>query len=202
MIAATGWLQSLLAAPESADVPRRVQVLEEIWALLGSERVAKYYQSCQKLARSYGVANMSVAHRIADLRSQADDGTATAKVAMGILADTQTQILFRQPTDQIAEATQILGLTSHEAEHPPASRPGRSPVERRRPRRRRPPPHRTDGVAHLRDQPKGDDMNPLPNDFRLVRFGTGCLRGTSTRATRATSSPRASTSTQSSWRTC
>ena len=54
MIAATGWLQALLAAPESEHVPRRIQVLEEIWALLGSERVAKYYQSCQKLARAYG----------------------------------------------------------------------------------------------------------------------------------------------------
>ena len=41
MIAATGWLQGLLSAPESEDVPRRIQVLEEIWALLGSERVAK-----------------------------------------------------------------------------------------------------------------------------------------------------------------
>ncbi|MCB0989639.1 MAG: DUF87 domain-containing protein [Acidimicrobiales bacterium] len=115
MIAATGWLQSLLAAPESEHVPRRVQVLEEIWALLGSERVAKYYQSCQKLARSYGVANISVAHRIADLRAQTNDGTAAAKVSMGILADTQTQILFRQSADQIPEAVQNLGLTTHEA---------------------------------------------------------------------------------------
>lgn len=114
MIAATGWLQSLLAAPESTDVPRRVQVMEEIWALLGSERVAKYFQSCQKLARAYGVANVSVAHRLADLRAQADDGTAAAKVATGILADTQTQVLFRQPTDQLAEVGELLGLTGFE----------------------------------------------------------------------------------------
>ena len=116
MIAATGWLQSLLAQPETGTVPRRIQVLEEIWALLGSERVAKYFQSCQKLARAYGVANVSVAHRLADLRAQADDGTAAAKIAAGILADTQTQILFRQPADQIAELTQLLGLSSHEAQ--------------------------------------------------------------------------------------
>ncbi len=126
MIAATGWLQSLLAAPESEHVPRRVQVLEEIWALLGSERVAKYYQSCQKLARSYGVANISVAHRIADLRAQSDDGTSAAKVSMGILADTQTQILFRQSADQIPEATSMLGLTSYEAQLLPQLVRGRS----------------------------------------------------------------------------
>lgn len=116
MIAATGWLQSLLATPSTANAPRRVQVLEEIWALLGSERVAKYYQSCQKLARAYGVANIAVAHRIADLRAQAGDGTAAAKISIGLLADTQTRILFRQSTDQIAEAKELLGLTEVEAD--------------------------------------------------------------------------------------
>ncbi len=126
MIAATGWLQALLAAPESEHVPRRIQVLEEIWALLGSERVAKYYQSCQKLARAYGVANISVAHRISDLRAQTDDGTSAAKVSMGLLADTQTRILFRQSSDQVPEATELLGLTSVEARILPELARGRS----------------------------------------------------------------------------
>jgi hypothetical protein len=115
MIPATGWLQALLATPESDHVPRRVQVLEEIWALLGTTRVARYLQSCQKLARTYGVANISVAHRIADLRAQADDGTAANKIAAGLLADTQTRILFRQSSDQMTEAVDLLGLTSVEA---------------------------------------------------------------------------------------
>ena len=126
MIAATGWLQALLAAPESEDVPRRIQVLEEIWALLGSERVAKYYQSCQKLARAYGVANISVAHRISDLRAQTDDGTSAAKVSMGLLADTQTRILFRQSSDQVPEAKVMLGLTDVEAELLPKLAVGRA----------------------------------------------------------------------------
>ena len=126
MIAATGWLQALLAAPEGEDVPRRIQVLEEIWALLGSERVAKYYQSCQKLARAFGVANISVAHRISDLRAQSDDGTSAAKVSMGILADTQTRILFRQSSDQIPEAVSLLGLSAVEAEILPRLARGRS----------------------------------------------------------------------------
>ena len=115
MIAATGWLQSLLAAPESEQVPRRVQVLEELWALLANERVARYYQACQKLARRYGVANIAVTHRIADLRAQTDDGTAAAKIASGLLADTQTRVLFRQQSDQVAEARELLGLSAVEA---------------------------------------------------------------------------------------
>jgi hypothetical protein len=36
-------------------------------------------------SRAYGVANIAVAHRISDLRAQADDGTATAKITAGLL---------------------------------------------------------------------------------------------------------------------
>ncbi len=115
MVAATAWLQALLAAPEGAEVPRRYQVLEECWALLGSERTAKYLQSCYKLSRAYGVSNIAVAHRISDLRAQSDDGSSAAKVAMGLLGDTDIRVVFRQSTDQVAEATALLDLTSTEA---------------------------------------------------------------------------------------
>lgn len=97
MIAATAWLQALLAAPEGAEVPRRTQVLEECWALLGSERTAKYLQSCYKLSRAYGVANIAVAHRIADLRPQSDDGSSAAKGGHGPAG--------RQPTSGSSSAS-------------------------------------------------------------------------------------------------
>jgi len=112
MLAATAWLQSVLARP---DGPPRLQVLDEAWSLLASERTSRYLQSCWKLGRSYGVANMAIVHRLSDLRAQADDGTATAKVAAGLLADTQTRVLFRQATDQVPEARSLLGLTATEA---------------------------------------------------------------------------------------
>ena len=115
MIAATAWLQTLMAAPAGPTTPQRMQVIDEAWALLGNERTARYLQACWKLCRSYGVANIAVAHRISDLRSQADDGTATAKVAMGLLADTQTRVLFSQSTDQMEETKAMLGLTEREA---------------------------------------------------------------------------------------
>ena len=123
MVATTGWLQAMLAR---ADGPPRIQVLDEAWALLGSERTARYLQSCWKLSRAYGVANMAIVHRLSDLRAQADDGTATSKVAAGLLADTQTRVLFRQSTDQIADARALLGLTSTEAELLPRLARGRA----------------------------------------------------------------------------
>jgi type IV secretory pathway VirB4 component len=112
MLAATAWLQTILARP---DGPPRIQLLDEAWSLLGGEHTARYLQACWKLGRSYGVANIAIVHRPSDLRSQADDGTATSKVAMGLLADTQTRVLFRQSTDQIAEVKSLLGLTTTEA---------------------------------------------------------------------------------------
>src|SRR5205807_6436777 len=80
-----------------------------------SERTSRYLQACWKLGRAYGVANIAIVHRLSDLRAQADDGSATAKVSMGLLADTQTRVLFRQASDQIPDARALLGLTATEA---------------------------------------------------------------------------------------
>src|SRR2546421_40606 len=112
MLPATAWLQTVL---RRAGGPPRLQVLDEAWSLLASERTSRYLQACWKLGRAYGVANLAIVHRLSDLRSQADDGTATAKVAMGLLADTQTRILFRQSSDQVPDAKTLLGLTTTEA---------------------------------------------------------------------------------------
>lgn len=112
MLATTAWLQAVLAR---SDGPPRLQVLDEAWSLLASERTSRYLQSCWKLGRAYGVANLAIVHRLSDLRAQADDGTAAAKVSMGLLADTQSRVLFRQASDQIDDARSLLGLTSTEA---------------------------------------------------------------------------------------
>jgi hypothetical protein len=113
LLAATAWLQNILAR---RDGQHRIQVLDEAWRLLGSERTTRYLQACWKLCRDYGVANIAVVHRISDLRAQADDGTTTAKVSMGLLADTQTRVLFRQASDQLAEARRLLALNTTETE--------------------------------------------------------------------------------------
>jgi type IV secretory pathway VirB4 component len=112
MAATAGWLQQLIARPG----PQRVQVLDESWGLLGSRHTAGYLQSCFKLGRAYGVANICIAHRPSDLGAQADDGTATAKVAAGLLADSATKIILRQAADQLELAARSFGLTAPETE--------------------------------------------------------------------------------------
>jgi type IV secretory pathway VirB4 component len=115
MAAGAAWLQGALGAPRGPDDRRRVQVFDEAWALLASERTARYLQVCFKLCRAWGVANIAVTHRISDLSAQADDGTATTKIAAGLLADTQTRVVFRQSSDQTPSARALLGLTDTQA---------------------------------------------------------------------------------------
>ena len=134
----------MLASPTG---PPRLQVLDEAWSLLASERTSRYLQSCWKLGRAYGVANLAIVHRLSDLRSQADDGSATAKVSMGLLADTQTRVLFRQSSDQVADARALLDLTTTEAPDPVPALPGPGDLEGRRALGDRPARHRSPASA-------------------------------------------------------
>lgn len=112
MTATAGWLQQLMACPG----PQRVQVLDEAWALLANRHTAAFLQACHKLGRTYGVANICIAHRPSDLAAQADDGSATAKIAAGLLADSATKIILRQAPDQLAAVATHFGLTGPETQ--------------------------------------------------------------------------------------
>lgn len=114
MAAAHGWLNERMATRTGRQW---VQVLDEAYWLLGNLRMARYLQSSWKLGRSYGVANIAVAHRPSDLAAQADDGSATAKIAAGLLADTATKVVFRQAPGEVAGAGgELLGLREVERE--------------------------------------------------------------------------------------
>jgi hypothetical protein len=78
--------------------------------LLSNPHVARYYQACQKLSRTYGIANIAVSHRLEDFTAQTDDGTSTTKIGAGLVADTQTAVLFNLPPAQAAQAADVFGL--------------------------------------------------------------------------------------------
>lgn len=109
MLAATSWL----AAAHQRDSPRRViQVIDEAWAAV--RHGARHFQGSLKLSRTYGVSTWLICHRPADLTAQADDGTATAKIAAGLLSDIQTRVVFRQPPDQVPVAAELFALSERE----------------------------------------------------------------------------------------
>ena len=93
MMAATHWLSAVL---QRRSERRVIQVIDEAWAAV--LHGARHFQSSLKLARTYGVSTWLICHRPSDLTAQADDGTADAKIAAGLLSDIQTRILLRQPS--------------------------------------------------------------------------------------------------------
>jgi type IV secretory pathway VirB4 component len=109
MMAATHWLGAVLQRESDRRV---IQVIDEAWAAV--LHGARHFQSSLKLARTYGVSTWLVCHRPSDLTAQADDGTADAKIAAGLLSDIQTRVLLRQPSDQLPIAAELFGLTERE----------------------------------------------------------------------------------------
>ena len=95
---------------------RRIVVLDEAWRLLANLAAARWLQDSFKLARAYGVQNVAIVHRLSDLTAAGDAGTAQVQLAVGLLQDTQTQVVFRQPPGELTRARELLGLNEVEAE--------------------------------------------------------------------------------------
>ena len=109
MVAATHWLAGALRGHPQR---RSIQVVDEAWAAV--KHGAAYFPSSLKLSRTFGVATVLVCHRPSDLTAQADDGTASAKIAAGLLSDIQTRVLLRQPPEQLAAAAEMFDLSERE----------------------------------------------------------------------------------------
>lgn len=127
MTCAIAWLQAACGreavstsgeeAPSGGPaVPKRLVVLDEAWAVLSDLAVARWAQASFKLARARGVCNVVVVHRISDLRAAGSDGSAEQKVADGLLADSETRVVFGQPPSEAALTAQMLRLTATETE--------------------------------------------------------------------------------------
>jgi len=104
---ATAWLQALLSYERQQ---KRLVVVDEGWAILRDLSVARWMQSAFKLSRAYGVANVVVLHRLSDLTDAGEDGSAEKKLAEGLLADTETKVVFAQPPSEAELTARLLGL--------------------------------------------------------------------------------------------
>jgi hypothetical protein len=112
MICATSWLHAALAIP---DGRRRYVLVDEAWALLHSVSTARWLQASYKLCRQYGVANVAAIHRLSDLSAAGAEGSEQHQLALGLLADAETRVIYRQPHSEVAAARELLGLTDTEA---------------------------------------------------------------------------------------
>jgi hypothetical protein len=111
MTCATGWLQAIFAQHGG---PKRLVVVDEAWAVLHDLATARWLQATFKLARAVGVANVAVVHRLSDLRAAGAEGSAQQRLAEGLLADTETRVVFGQPPSEAETTRRLLRLSGTE----------------------------------------------------------------------------------------
>jgi type IV secretory pathway VirB4 component len=120
-ICVAAWVQRALHGETGV---RRIVALDEAWRLLGSVATARWLQHSFKLARAYGVQNIAIVHRLSDLSAAGSADSVQVQLALGLLEDTQTQVIHRQPPGELHRVRELLGLNDVEAEVVSHLRPG------------------------------------------------------------------------------
>ena len=121
MACATAWLQHAVRAEHHQRV---IVVVDEAWAILSNLGVARWLQASWKLSRALGIANMAVLHRLSDLRSVGDGDSEQVGLAQGLLADSETRVVYGQSPGEVDRSAELLGLTATEAALVPQLRRG------------------------------------------------------------------------------
>jgi hypothetical protein len=124
MACATAWLQAALSRTASESRRQVFLVVDEAWAILSNLGVARWLQSSWKLSRAFGVSNVAVLHRVSDLHSVGASDSEQVALAQGLLADSETRVIYAQSPGELAVASDLLSLSSTEAELLPQLRRG------------------------------------------------------------------------------
>lgn len=113
MACAAAWLQS---AVRVENRNRIIVVVDEAWAILSNLGVARWLQTSWKMSRAMGVANIAVLHRLSDLRAVGSVGSEQVNLAEGLLADSETRVVYAQSPGEVALTGELLGLTETETD--------------------------------------------------------------------------------------
>jgi type IV secretory pathway VirB4 component len=117
MACATAWISALLArTAERPGRERLINVADESWKIVQHAGLGEWFQSNFKLARQFGVMNLVVLHKLADLQAAGDAGSRAARIAEGLIADASTRIVYHQDESQVPLTRTLLGLSHSESE--------------------------------------------------------------------------------------
>jgi type IV secretory pathway VirB4 component len=117
MACATAWMSALLARmAERPGRERLVNVADESWKIVQHTGLGEWFQSNFKLARQFGVMNLVVLHKLADLQAAGDAGSRAARIAEGLIADASTRVVYHQDESQVELTRTLLGLSESEAQ--------------------------------------------------------------------------------------
>ncbi|HEX4012090.1 MAG TPA: hypothetical protein VHX62_18860 [Solirubrobacteraceae bacterium] len=116
MACASAWISALLArAAERPGRERLINVADESWKIVQHTGLGEWFQANFKLARQFGVMNLVVLHKLADLQAAGDAGSRAARIAEGLVADASTRIVYHQDESQVPLTRSLLGLSDSEA---------------------------------------------------------------------------------------
>ncbi len=116
MACASAWMSALLARmAERPGRERLINVADESWKIIQHTGLGEWFQANFKLARQFGVMNLVVLHKLADLQSAGDAGSRAARIAEGLIADASTRVVYHQDDSQVPLTRDLLGLTETEA---------------------------------------------------------------------------------------
>ncbi|MFL5864108.1 MAG: helicase HerA domain-containing protein, partial [Solirubrobacteraceae bacterium] len=117
MACASAWISALLArTAERPGRERLINVADESWKIVQHTGLGEWFQSNFKLARQFGVMNLVVLHKLADLQAAGDAGSRAARIAEGLVADATTRIVYHQDESQVPLTRTLLGLSESEAQ--------------------------------------------------------------------------------------
>ena len=111
MTCAASWMEAALGAERHE---RRWVIYDEAWRLVSQPALLARMQADWKLSRARGIANVAVIHRFSDLDAVGDAGSETRELALGLLADCSTKIIYAQESGQADVTGTKLGLCSTE----------------------------------------------------------------------------------------
>jgi hypothetical protein len=111
MSCASAWMEAALADPQAGQ---RYVIYDEAWRLIAQPSLLARMQSQWKLSRALGIANLMVIHRLSDLDAVGDANSEARNLALGLLADCSTKIIYAQEASEAAKTGGVLGLSSTE----------------------------------------------------------------------------------------
>ena len=116
MTCTSAWMEAAIADPDGGQ---RMVIYDEAWRLMKLTALLARMQSQWKLSRHWGIANLMVIHRLSDLAAVGEADSSARNLALGLLADTSTRIVYAQESGEAEKTGEAIALTSTEIEQLP-----------------------------------------------------------------------------------
>jgi hypothetical protein len=116
MTCSSTWMEAALSDPDGGQ---RWVIYDEAWRLLRQASLLARMQAQWKLSRALGIANLMVIHRLSDLDAVGEANSEARNLALGLLADCSTKIIYAQESGESEKTAAALGMSSTEAKELP-----------------------------------------------------------------------------------